>query len=79
MSPFLSDADLGATRLGQKRRASTTVASAMADNIASLFADFAAARAAGQFDQMNLIRDHAYAIDPELVVELDGFNYPAAA
>lgn len=79
MSPYLFDADLGATELGQKRRESTTVASAMADNVASLFADFAAARAAGQSDQMDLIRDHAYAIDPELVVELDGFNYPAAA
>jgi hypothetical protein len=80
MSPFLSDADLASTTLlASKRRESTTVADAMADNVAHLFADFAAARAAGRFDLMGLIRDHAYAIDPQLLAELDGFNYPAAA
>jgi hypothetical protein len=51
----------------------------MAHNISTLFADFAAARAGGRFDLMGLIRDHAFAIDPQLVDELDGFDYPAAA
>lgn len=72
MSPFLFDADLAVTTdLAAKRRERTTVADAMADN--------AAARAAGHTDLAELIRDHAYAIDPALVDELDGFDYPAAA
>lgn len=80
MSPYLiSDADLAATPLGAKRRERTTVGEATELHIASLFADFATARAQGRHDLMALIRDHAYAIDPELVAELDGFDYPAAA
>lgn len=80
MSPFvLSDADLAVTELGAKRRASITVAEAIEDHIADLFAEFAEARKDGRFDRMGEIRDHAYAIDPSLVAELDGFNYPAAA
>jgi hypothetical protein len=81
MSPYISDADLAATTdLGARRRKTITVADAMADHAASLIVEFADARAAGRFDQMNLIRDHAYAIDPDLLAELDGFdNYPAAA
>ncbi|MER6350618.1 hypothetical protein ABT186_01880 [Streptomyces sp. NPDC001634] len=77
MSPFvLSDADLAATELGRKRRATTTVADA---TIAALFADYADARAAGRHDVAQLVLDHAYAIDPALVDELAGFDYPAAA
>ncbi|AVH59974.1 MULTISPECIES: hypothetical protein [Streptomyces] len=80
MSPLvLSDADLAASELGRKRRAGVTVADVKADAVADLFADFATARADGRSDLMQLIRDHAYAIDPALVDELDGFDYPAAA
>lgn len=77
MSPFvLSDADLARTELGARRRASVTVSDAYA---AAIIDDYLAARAGGSGELMQLIRDHAYAIDPELVAELDGFDYPAAA
>ena len=79
MSPFIFDADLAATELGSKRRAATTVADANDQHIVDLFAEYRDARAAGQGDLLDLIRDHAYAIDPQLVDELDGFDYPAAA
>jgi hypothetical protein len=79
MSPFLFDADLAATDLGRRVRSTTSVRDAIADNAASLIADYAAARAAGRLDVMALIRNHAEAIDPELLAELDGFDYPAAA
>ncbi|MGW5197343.1 hypothetical protein [Streptomyces spiralis] len=80
MSPFLFDADLATiTDLAARRRERTTVIDAMADHAASVIADYAAARAAGQTDLAALIRDHAEAIDPQLVAELDGFDYPAAA
>jgi hypothetical protein len=80
MSPFISDADLAATTdLGALRRKTTTVAVALDAYAASLIDDYLAARAAGNGEQMQLIRDHAYAIDPDLVAELDGFDYPAAA
>ncbi|MGW1160387.1 hypothetical protein ACWD48_19645 [Streptomyces sp. NPDC002519] len=77
MSPYLiSDADLAVTELGALRRARTTVADA---HIASLFADYADARKAGRPDVAQLVLDHAYAIDPSLLDELQGFDYPAAA
>lgn len=76
MSPFLFDADLANTELGALRRQSTTVSDAYA---ASILDDYLAARAAGDGEQMSLIRDHAHAVDPQLVDELDGFDYPAAA
>jgi hypothetical protein len=80
MPPYvLSDADVAATELGAKRRAGITVAEATENHIADLFAEFAEARAAGRFDRMGEIRDHASTIDPSLVAELDGFDYPAAA
>lgn len=79
MSPFLFSADLASTDLGRQARTSTTVADANEQHIAGLFAEFAAARANGRTDLMALIRDHAYAINPDLVDELDGFDYPAAA
>lgn len=76
MSPFLISADLGVTELGQKARANVT---AMDATIAALFDDYRAARAAGRQDIVQLVLDHAYAIDPTLVDELAGFDYPAAA
>jgi hypothetical protein len=79
MSPFLFDADLGATVLGSKRREATSVGDAHDLHIAELFAEYRDALAADRTDLVNLIRDHAYAIDPTLVDELDGFDYPAAA
>jgi hypothetical protein len=79
MSPFIFDADLAATSLGAKRRATTTVADAVDDTIADLFAEFADALRGRDFGRMQLIREHADAIDPQLVDELDGFDYPAAA
>jgi hypothetical protein len=80
MPPFLSDADLAATtELAALRRERTTVAAATDDYAAQLIADYVAARAAGHTDVAELIRDHAAAIDPALVDELAGFDYPAAA
>lgn len=79
MSPFIFDADLAATELGSRRRAATTIAAANDEHIVDLFVDYRDARAAGRDDLLDLIRDHAFAVDPQLVDELDGFNYPAAA
>ncbi|MEU9444641.1 hypothetical protein AB0D42_27920 [Streptomyces sp. NPDC048304] len=80
MSPFLFDADLAATtELAAKRRAATTVGDVVDDNIAALFADYATALRTDRHDVAALIRDHAEAIDPALVDELAGFDYPAAA
>ena len=80
MSPFvLSDADLAVTELGAKRRASFTVGEVSDAYAASLIDDYLTARADGNGEQMSLIRDHAFAVDPELLAELDGFDYPAAA
>jgi len=79
MSPFISDADLGATDLGRKARGLVSVADADDAYAADLIDEFREARAAGRFDRMQLIREHAEAIDPQLVDELDGFDYPAAA
>jgi hypothetical protein len=77
MSPtVLSDADLANTELGGRRRATTTVSDAYA---AVIIDDYLAARAHNDREQMALIRDHAHAIDPGLLAELDGFDYPAAA
>lgn len=79
MSPFISDVDLGATEIGKKARALMSVSDADDAYAAQLINEFLTARANGRLDQMQLIRDHAEAIDPQLVDELDGFNYPAAA
>lgn len=80
MSPFvLSDADLAVTELGRRRRAATTVGDARDDYIAELFAEYRDALAADDTALVHLIRVYAYAIDPALVDELDGFHYPAAA
>lgn len=79
MSPFIFDADLATTELGSLRRRSATVSEAHDDHIVDLFAEYRDALAAADTGLVNLIRDHAYAIDPQLVDELDGFHYLAAA
>ena len=80
MSPFISDADLAATTdLAARRRESTTVGEAVDAHAASLIDEYRDALTAGRTELLNLIRDHAYAIDPGLLDELDGFHYPAAA
>lgn len=76
MSPYLFSADLGATEIGRRARATTTVAEAAVLSIADLFADYATARAAGDVARLAQIRADA---DPQLLAELDGFDYPAAA
>ncbi|MCX4697015.1 hypothetical protein [Streptomyces sp. NBC_01373] len=79
MSPtVLSDADLAVTQLGARRRASVTVGEAADAYAATLIGDYLAARADDDREQMQLIRDHAFAADPELLAELDGLHYPAA-
>lgn len=44
-----------------------------------LVADWMAAREDGDRDRMRSLRSFARAIDPGLLDELDGFDYPAAA
>ncbi|MEV7975398.1 hypothetical protein [Streptomyces sp. NPDC086519] len=44
-----------------------------------LVADWMAARADDDRDRMRSLRKFAAAINPELLAELDGFDYPAAA
>ncbi|MGW1744545.1 hypothetical protein ACWCRD_02785 [Streptomyces sp. NPDC002092] len=69
MSPYLFDADLGATELGRKARAAAMVQPPL--SISDLFAEYAAAGRARRAE----IR---LAADPELQAQLDGFDYPAA-
>ena len=69
MSPFLFSAD-HATVTGGSDRAPALVPTAL--SISDLFAEYAAAGRARRAE----IRLPA---DPELLAELDGFNYPAAA
>jgi hypothetical protein len=76
MSPYLLSADLGATELGQRARANTTVAEAAVLSITDLFGEYARARESGDMARMRQLRQDA---DPQLVAELDGFDYPAAA
>lgn len=76
MSPFLFSADFGATDLGRKARANTTVAEASVLSISDLFGEYAKARGSGDLARMREIREQA---DDQLRAELDGFNYPAAA
>lgn len=79
MSPFLFSADLAATDLGRHFRSRITVGDAIDGSVAALFPEYGAALRTGRTDLAGLIRDHAAAIDPALVDELDGFDYPAAA
>jgi len=76
MSPYLFSADLAVTDLGRKARATTTVAEASVLSISDLFAVYAAAVARGDRVRVAEIR---LAADPELLDELDGFDYLAAA
>lgn len=76
MSPFLFSADFGATDIGKAARAATTVAEATVLSISDLFGEYAKARKAGDLTGMRQIRLVA---DPDLLAELDGFDYPAAA
>ncbi|MFJ4785111.1 hypothetical protein [Streptomyces sp. NPDC088794] len=69
MSPFLFSAD-HATLSGGSDRALALVPTAL--SISDLFAEYAAASRARRAE----IR---LAADPDLLAELDGFDYPAAA
>ncbi|MBD9721945.1 hypothetical protein PV755_09400 [Streptomyces caniscabiei] len=79
MSQILFDADLSATELGARRRKNATVAEMYESLVADLFADYVTARAAADGEEMQLILDRAAVVDPRLVDELAGFDYPAAA
>ncbi|MET7688006.1 hypothetical protein ABZT06_08495 [Streptomyces sp. NPDC005483] len=76
MSPYLFSGDFGATELGRKVRAATTVAEASVLSITDLFGEYAKARKAGDLALMRQIRLLA---EGDLLAELDGFDYPAAA
>ncbi len=71
MSPFLFSAD-HATLTGGSDRALTLVPTTAVLSISDLFAEYAAADRRRRAE----IR---LAADPDLLAELDGFNYPAAA
>ena len=76
MSPFLFSADFGATEIGRKARAATTVAEAAVLSISDLFGEYAKAREDGDLARMRQLIAGA---DAELLAEFDGFDYPAAA
>jgi hypothetical protein len=79
MSPFLFSADHARTDLGELLRSSTSVAEALSMLEADLFAEYAEARQSGDPARMAEVRAYAAAVDPQLVDELAGFDYPAAA
>jgi hypothetical protein len=79
MSPFLFSADHGTTDLGERFRSAITVAEALTLSISEVFAEYAEARRSGDAARMAAVRDYAAAVDPQLVDELAGFDYPAAA
>ena len=74
MSPFLFDADFAATSEGRSVRALTLVPTAL--SISDVFTEYAAAVARGDRVRVAELRLGA---DPELLAELAGFDYPAAA
>lgn len=76
MSPYLFSADLAATEIGRRARATTTVAEASMLSISDVFADYAAAISRGDRARRAEIRLSA---GPDLLAELDGFDYRAAA
>lgn len=76
MSPFLFSADFAATEIGRRARATTTVAEASMLSISDVFADYAAAISRGDRARRAEIRLSA---GPDLLAELDGFDYLAAA
>jgi hypothetical protein len=70
MSPFLSSVTVLAS--------STSLPSPLSVE-EQLVADWMAAREDDDRDHMKSLRMFARAINPALLAELDGFNYPAAA
>lgn len=74
MSPFLFSADHAVTVEGRQARAVTLVPTAL--SISDLFAEYASAVARGDRARVAELR---LAADPQLLAELDGFDYPAAA
>lgn len=76
MSPYLFSADYAVTAIGRQARANTTVVEASVLSISDLFGEYARARAAGDLSLMRQIRRLT---DGQLLAELDGFDYPAAA
>jgi hypothetical protein len=76
MSPFLFSADHARTELGRHARATTLIADLRVLSISDLFAAYASAVARGDRARVAEIRLGA---DPQLLAELDAFNYPAAA
>ncbi|MEU0847710.1 hypothetical protein ABZ387_07045 [Streptomyces flaveolus] len=79
MSPFLFSADHAYTDLGRRFRTAVTVAEALTMSISEVFAEYAEARRSGDPARMAAVRDYAAGLDADLVAELDGFDYPAAA
>jgi hypothetical protein len=79
MSPFLFSADHAHTDLGVRFRTAITVAEALTMSISEVFAEYADARRSGDPARMAAVRDYAAGLDADLVAELDGFDYPAAA
>lgn len=79
MSPFLFSADHAHSDLGARFRAAVTVAEALTMSISELFAEYAEARRSGDPARMAAVREYAAGLDADLVAELDGFDYPAAA
>ncbi|MFD5294756.1 hypothetical protein ACFWJU_06070 [Streptomyces mutabilis] len=79
MSPFLFSADHAHTDLGRRFRTVVSVAEALTMSISELFAEYAEARQSGDPARMAAVREYAAGLDADLVAELDGFDYPAAA
>ncbi|MFE0845294.1 hypothetical protein [Streptomyces rochei] len=79
MSPFLFSADHAHTDLGRRLRAAVSVAEALTMSISEVFAEYAEARRSGDPARMAAVRQYAAGLDADLVAELDGFDYPAAA
>jgi hypothetical protein len=79
MSPYLFSADHGTTDLGARFRSAITVDEALTLSISEVFAEYAEARQSGDPARMAEVRAYAAAVDTQLVDELAGFDYPAAA
>lgn len=79
MSPFLFSADHAYTDLGLRFRAAVTVSEALTMSLSEVFAEYAEARRSGDAARMAAVREYAAGLDADLVAELDGFDYPAAA
>lgn len=79
MSPYLFSADHAHTDLGERFRTSITVAEALTMSISELFSEYADAIRSGDPARMAAVREYAAGLDGDLLAELDGFDYPAAA